>query len=166
VAPQKFAATISWGDDTTSQGTVAGLGAGQYGIDATHTYWNFGRYPISVQIADTHLRGAIARTTATIQDARISVRGRTIRTKGLVFEGTIAVAQDEDPSESALNLHVIVDWGDGKRSSASPLDLFGGRFRLVARHRYGRPAVYRAVIRVRTAGGSKAQTTSTIRVDR
>jgi len=47
-----YAATINWGDDTTSSGTIAANGSGGFNVTGTHTYPAIGSYPVSVNVSD------------------------------------------------------------------------------------------------------------------
>jgi hypothetical protein len=164
-APEQFGVTISWGDDAVSNASVSALGGGRYEITATHTYRNYGRYPIAVRVEDVHLRATTATTTAIVADAPLSVRGRTARTRHLVFSGAVAFVKDADPGGSPFDLRATVQWGDGKRSAGSVVeDPRSGRMRVIARHRFAKPGVYRVAVRVRSVGGSTAKGTSTIHV--
>jgi subtilase family serine protease len=48
----QFKATITWGDGTTSSGTVAAAGGG-FSVSVSHTYSQGGRFPLSVKVTDT-----------------------------------------------------------------------------------------------------------------
>jgi hypothetical protein len=167
--PEQFAASVSWGDATTSRARVSALGGGKYAIAATHVYSRFGRYPVSIRLHDTRLRAATARARATVRDAPITARGRTLRTARLAFDGAVASVKDGNPDGSPDDLRAIVRWGDGTYSKAPVVSSPGfpsDRYRVVARHRFPRRGVYRVVVRVRSLGGSTATAKSLIRVRR
>lgn len=165
--PDQFGATISWGDAGEFPATVSAVGGGRYEVTGQHAYDRFGRYPITVRISDIHLRAVIATTTAVVKDARLIARGRSIRVRRLVFNGYLATVRDTNPDGSPDDLRATVSWGDGTRSAARiDDDLLSGKVRVAARHRYAKPGVYRAVVRVRSRGGSTSRTTATLRVGR
>jgi len=164
--PEKFAATVVWGDGSDSKETVSALGGGRYRIDATKWYLQYGRYTIAVRIADVYLRAATTSTVARIGDAPLVASGRTIRTSQLAFQGVVATVRDGDPFGSPADLRVVVDWGDGKRSRAQVVDLRSGRFRIVGQHRFSRFGVHRVVVHIRSLGGSRATARSSVRVTR
>jgi hypothetical protein len=163
-APEKFAASVSWGDGSSSNGIVAALGAGRYGITATNRYLDVGQYKITVRIADTALRAVIASTTATIEDAPLVARGRSIRS-GPAFRGIVATVRDGDPLGLSSDLRAVITWGDGTHSPAVVVGA-SGRFRVLSGHHYARPGIYHVGVRIRSKGGSTARATSTIRVKR
>jgi hypothetical protein len=47
-----YAATIDWGDGTSSAGAVVGTSGSGFTVSATHTYQEDGNYPVIVHIAD------------------------------------------------------------------------------------------------------------------
>ncbi len=165
-APEKFAATVVWGADFQSQAAISALGGGRYRIEATRRYPSYGRYRIAVRVADVHLRGAVAGTVARIADAPLVARGRAVRTSGLTFGGVIAVLRDGDRFGTVLDLSARVLWGDGSRSGARIVETGGGRFRILGRHTYGKPGVYRVAVRIRSAGGSRGTARSSVRAGR
>jgi hypothetical protein len=164
-APETFGAIIHWGDNESSRGDVSALGGGRYRVAATHKYGEFGRYTVTLQLGDTHLRAVTTTGTAVVRDARITARGRVVRTRGLTFQGVVASVKDADPFGSPLDLRARIDWGDG-RHSAGRIDVPRYRFAIFGRHGYRKAGVYRVVVRVTSKGGSTARTTSRIVVGR
>jgi hypothetical protein len=67
-APSDFAATIDWGDGTTSAGIVGGGKAGNYTIKASHDYTSSGSFAVNVTLTDdgTGTATATAPSTANI----------------------------------------------------------------------------------------------------
>jgi FG-GAP-like repeat len=164
--PDKFAATVNWGGNNESTATVSALGDGRYRLDATRRYVQYGRYTVTVRVADTSLRGALGVTVAKVADAPLVAHGRAIRTRGPTFNGLIAVIQDRDRDGTVLDLSARVLWGDGARSNARIVDSGAGRFRILGRHTYARAGSYRVLVQVRSTGGSRASARSSVRVSR
>lgn len=60
-----FFATINWGDNTSSTGTVVALGGGSYQVQGSHTYTNRGLYTVTTQISEGSASASFS-ATATI----------------------------------------------------------------------------------------------------
>ena len=59
-----FSATINWGDGTTTAGIVSG-GGGTFQVNGTHTYANYGTFPVVVTLSDDAPGTATASVTST-----------------------------------------------------------------------------------------------------
>ena len=68
-----FTAAITWGDGTTSTGTITEKN-GVFSVTGTHTYAEEGSDPIGVIITDVHGGGAGTTSTATVADAALTAR--------------------------------------------------------------------------------------------
>ncbi|MEA2266510.1 MAG: hypothetical protein QOE27_2093 [Solirubrobacteraceae bacterium] len=64
--PTDYTTTVSWGDGTTSAGSVAPAPGGGFAVTATHTYAHSGGYAFSVAIADAGGSQASAGARATV----------------------------------------------------------------------------------------------------
>jgi hypothetical protein len=62
-------ATITWGDGSTSAGTVAAASGGGFNVSGAHTYGSTGTYSIAVSIVSSGGSVASATTTATVTTA-------------------------------------------------------------------------------------------------
>jgi hypothetical protein len=56
-----FSATISWGDGTSTAGTISTLGGGDYAVGGVHGYATVGRFTIATSIKD--VGGSVASTS-------------------------------------------------------------------------------------------------------
>jgi hypothetical protein len=61
-----FTAVVSWGDGTTSTGTVTGSAGGTFTVTGAHSYAEDGTYPITVTVTDTGGATAVMSGTAAI----------------------------------------------------------------------------------------------------
>jgi hypothetical protein len=61
--PQKFTATIAWGDGQMSAGTVAANSSGAFDVSGSNIYTHEGPYPVTVQITDAGGSAASAHST-------------------------------------------------------------------------------------------------------
>ena len=66
-----FAATINWGDSTTSAGTVAKTASGAFSVSGTHTYAAAGSKSITATVTDEEGSTVTLHATATIAAAPI-----------------------------------------------------------------------------------------------
>jgi Ca2+-binding RTX toxin-like protein len=67
-----FTATISWGDGTTSAGTVAAASGGGFSVDGAHSYAEEGQYTVGVSIDDQGGSTADTSGTATVANASLT----------------------------------------------------------------------------------------------
>jgi hypothetical protein len=64
-----FSAQITWGDGSTSSGSVSPAAGGGFDVTGTHTYTTAGTYPVNTSITDVGGSGAGATSTAQIAAA-------------------------------------------------------------------------------------------------
>jgi hypothetical protein len=64
-----YAATIDWGDGTTSAGTVGTAGGG-FTVNGSHTYQEDGNYPVVVHIDDAGGSAATVQPSAHVSEPR------------------------------------------------------------------------------------------------
>ncbi|HVA46390.1 MAG TPA: FG-GAP-like repeat-containing protein [Pirellulales bacterium] len=123
--PSAMAATIDWGDGSTSAGSVS-LSAGIYTVSASHTYSEEGTKSVTVALADTSGATATATGTATISDPAV------VATGGFSYsavEGSTAAAQtlvtltDLGGAEPLSNYSATIDWGDGGSATSGSLSV-------------------------------------------
>ena len=72
--PGDFTATIDWGDNSTSPGTVSYSG-GVYTVAGSHTYADEGSYALSISVVDDGGSTTTISGTATVADAVLSASG-------------------------------------------------------------------------------------------
>ena len=70
-AAADFAATINWGDSTTSAGTVSKTASGAFSVSGTHTYASAGSKSITATVTDEEGSTVTLHATATIGAAPI-----------------------------------------------------------------------------------------------
>lgn len=158
----EYSASISWGDGSTSAGSIAGS-AGHFSVAGTHTYAEEGAYTISVKITDVDnaANSATASTPAKVNDAALHATGVNAKSK-LAFSGVVATFTDDDPNGTLSDYTASISWGDGSTSSGSfPV---ADRFEVFGSHRYKKTGTYTVTVTIRDAGGSIATATSTITV--
>src|SRR5262249_35655657 len=90
-----YTATITWGDGATSSGMVAANGSGGFSISGTHTYAEEGSQTVKVQVSDAGGSSVTVTSTATVQDALLSLSAITFTTSlGQTFSGNLATFID------------------------------------------------------------------------
>src|SRR5258708_33480624 len=60
-----FSASITWGDGTSSAGTVTITSPGHFSVTGSHTYTAAGSFPFSALVSDNNGQSAFNRATAT-----------------------------------------------------------------------------------------------------
>src|SRR5262249_55705092 len=70
-----YSATVSWGDGTTSPGTITPNGDGTYVVKASHTYAQDIDYTLSVAVSDVGGSSASGSTTVTPATLIVPVTG-------------------------------------------------------------------------------------------
>ena len=115
-----YTATIHWGDNTTSAGTIAANGNGGFDVTGTHTYLHAGDHAVSVNIADTGGSTTSTLSNATVNNDTVTASaGSFTSTEGSSTSQTIATFTDANTSASPGDFGVTVTWGDGSTSSTA-----------------------------------------------
>jgi len=155
-----FTVTITWGDGSTSTGSITGTGP--FAVSGVHTYSEGGSYPTSVTIKDAGGSALTVHGTAAISDFPLSLTGVSLNVSKN-FSGTVAKLADADPSAAASEYTVTIDWGDGTASAGS---VNGKRspFTVVGTHAYTTAGTFTVTVSVHDFGGGTATTTSTLTV--
>ena len=97
-AASAYMATITWGDGSTSAGTVVANAAGEFNVDGSHAYAARGKYHTNVAVTETDGGAAHAGSVVVVQDAPITATGKDISgIAGLAFQGVVATYTDADP---------------------------------------------------------------------
>src|SRR5262249_12143265 len=113
-----LAATINWGDGTTSTGMLVTNGRGGFLVDGTHTYAVPGTYSVGITVTRGGSQTASADGTASVADAPLDVYGfdPLPLTVGETRTALIGWLTDGNPNAKATDFTVTIDWGDGTSS--------------------------------------------------
>jgi hypothetical protein len=141
-----FTATIDWGDNTTSDGTITVDPKGGFDVTGTHTYGQAGWYPITVTVMDQ--TGAVAGTALT--EASIAPAPPTVSAKGTVitasagqsFTGVVATFTDANAQATVSNFTAAINWGDGTTSTGTITTDPNGGFDVTGTHTYANAPSY------------------------
>lgn len=148
-----FTATITWGDGTTSDGTVVADPNGGFDVTGTHTYNTSGTsfhglgqafgisyFVVKVTIQDTSANSsATALSLAAVKPAppNITAKGENIQaTAGQVFNGTVATFTDVNAGAVAADFTATINWGDGTSSPGVVVADPNGGFDVTGTHTY------------------------------
>ena len=116
-----FTAMITWGDGSTSAGTVVATSNG-FAVTGTHTYDDEGSYLASVAITDKGGSTANASTTVTVNDAALTAAAAAplTGTEGTALTGvTVATFSDANPDATVNDFTAMITWGDGSTSAGT-----------------------------------------------
>lgn len=117
----RYAASIDWGDGTTSNGSIAGPdGNGVFTVTGSHTYAEQFTGSVTVTITHQSAPPVTVLSTVTIVDAPLSATGGATLTGvvGQVLTGTVATFFDAGGLDLPLPSGYLasIDWGDGTTS--------------------------------------------------
>ncbi len=162
----RYTANITWGDGSTSTGTLTRLTATgkAYTISGSHTYEAPGSRPVSIRVTANGQTVLTVQTTATVIDARFYV-GRVAErvTAGRSFAGTVATTQDLNPANSkATDYTAVIDWGDGSKSAGSLRRTAAGRYEVVGTHTFTTTVKRTVSVTVTSKLTGKTATTASI----
>jgi hypothetical protein len=156
-----YAATIEWGDGSSSAGTVSGA-KGSFTVSGSHTYGEEGGFPIKVLITDIDeaANSASTSSTATVGDAALTASGISA-TSPMSFSGTVANLTDANALGSAGDFTATIEWGDGT-SSAGTVSGSKGSYTVGGAHAYLSTGFFEVTVTITDDGGSTAEAKSTI----
>jgi parallel beta-helix repeat protein len=109
-----YTITITWGDGSSSAGTVTSLGSGLFAVSGTHTYAGAGTYGLSLWVQDVGGATAVGSGYATVVQAPLQAAGKRLKvTPGTPFSGVLATFTDGNPSAVAANFTAMITWDNG-----------------------------------------------------
>jgi len=116
----EYSASISWGDGSSSTGTITKTGDGAFDVTGSHTYGEEGSYTVTVTVTDTDnaANSDTAASTATIGDAPIHASGVSAITTSQAYSGPVATFTDEANGPTS-DFSATIDWGDGSSSAGT-----------------------------------------------
>ncbi|MDR3633479.1 MAG: Ig-like domain-containing protein, partial [Isosphaeraceae bacterium] len=162
-----YAATIDWGDGSTTSGSITyAAGTQTFSVFGTHTYTEEGTYLPIVTVDDTN-GGASgqATDTATIADAPLSPIAATFSsTEGATFTGLVANFTDASPFGAVSDFTATIKWGDGTTSTGTVKKASLGTFGVTGTHQYNEEGTYNVSVVVKDDGGSTTTVASTAQI--
>jgi len=144
-----FAATINWGDGTTTSGIITGANGSFNVSGGLHAYADEGQYTITTTVTKPSDNEQVSITgSAAISDTdffTVSVPGIT----GNPGQPTplMATFTDAYTGQVASDLTATINWGDGT-SSAGIISGGGGNFTVIGSHAYATGGIYTSTVTV------------------
>ena len=158
-----YAATIRWGDGTTTSGTISANGSG-FKITGSHTYAEEGSHQIVVSLADSDGAAASSTAMATVADAAIGALASNLSlVEGTAFSGAVATFTDADPNGTVSDYTATIRWGDGT-TTAGTVTAIGGGFQVAGAHTYADEGNFTVQVIIKDVGGASATVSPTASV--
>jgi hypothetical protein len=160
-----YRATIDWGDQTTTPGTVTGSG-GSYTVSGTHTYAEDGSYQATITVWETGYANSTASATdaVLVAEATVSAAGLSVAaTEGSALAGTVATFTDPGSPDPGTSFSASINWGDSTAATPGNVSGSGGSYSVSGSHTYAEDGTYNPVVMVWEIGipNSTASATST-----
>jgi hypothetical protein len=155
-----YSATISWGDGSSSTGTVAG-GAGSFTVSGTHSYSEEGSFPVAVTITDSDnaSNSASTNSTAAVADAALVASPACLATSPGSYNGPTATFADAaSPAGTLSDFSASINWGDGATSAGVVSGPGGGPYSVSGSHTYATTGSFTITTTVTDVGGAVATT--------
>jgi ABC-type transporter MlaC component len=155
-----YAATIAWGDGSSSAGTVSLVSGTTFQVAGPHAYAEEGSFPVSVTITDAGGAPQLVVGTATfrVADAPLSAAGgpQTFAATEGAGSGPRVLAQFTDPGTdgTAADYTATITWGDGTTSAGAVSLVSGTTFQVVGSHAYAEEGRFPVSVTVTDAGGA------------
>jgi hypothetical protein len=160
----EYAATIKWGDGSSSAGTVSGSG-GSFAVSGEHVYADEGSYEVKVSIADVDNSAISASTTslATVVDATLAASGVSpMPISPQSFGGTVANFTDANTTSTTADFTAMIEWGDGTPATAGAVSGEGGSYSVSGSHTYEGTGFFTIKVHIVDDGGSTADATTQV----
>ena len=159
-----FTATITWGDGSTSSGTVT-AGDGDFSVTGDHTYVHAGSKAVSVVINDVGGATTSASSTATIANATLGITAGTVSgVEGQQIVASVANFTDANASAVATDFTATINWGDNATSVGAISDGADGGFDVLGAHIYSHAGPHMVTVTINGNGGGTVNTTITANV--
>ena len=158
-----YAATIDWGDGTTSAGTVVN-GPVNYNVLGTHTYDLAGSYAVRTTITGPGTVAIVASTASIADSAIASTAINQTVTAGQTTPYLPLASFTHAGAETSGSFTATINYGDGTPAAIGEVVATPTGFRVLGSHLYATQGTFFGTVSLRSAGGSvdtaRIQTTS------
>jgi hypothetical protein len=154
--PAHYAATIDWGDGTTTAGTIAPAIGGGFVVNGSHRFADAGAKQMTVVVTNPSLDRRTVSSRANVADAPLTPSGITVSaTEGALFKGEIATFSDAGEGNVG-DFTATISWGGGSTSAGTVTTTAGG-FAVVGSHTYSEETLGLTVsVSISDVDGAKA----------
>lgn len=157
-----YSATISWGDGTSTTGTITGTST--FSVSGDHTYAEEGTDSISVTITDVddQSNSATVTSTASVADASLTAAPAcSASTLGSYNAPTATFTDAAGSLGTASDFTPTIAWGDGAVTSGTVTASGGGSYSVSGSHSYASFGLFTITTTVADDGGSVVTTSCT-----
>jgi hypothetical protein len=155
-----FTATIDWGDQGSSTGTVTTDNRGVFTVDGVHTYATHGNLTAHVRIDATDGASATVNDPVSVSEAPIVAEGVPVHAAvNFPFTGRVATFTQADASAQPGNFTATIDWGDGHQSTGT-ITLNSGTFTVRGTNTYASAGTFPVQVSINSAGATGTATTT------
>jgi phospholipase C len=152
-----YSATITWGDGSSSAGTIVANGSGGYTVNGTHSYAEEGSYAVTVALTDQGGPASTATAAAVVADAALALLGGSVSAvEGSAFGGPVAGFRDPGGGGTANDYSATITWGDGHSSAGIVTRNPDGSFTVSGANTYAEDGSYVVTMSVQDLGGAVA----------
>lgn len=135
----EYSANIDWGDGSSSSGTIASAGGGNFMVAGTHKYVEEGSYTTTVVITDSDnsSNSATTQSTARVADAPVTATPGCAMASPADYNGPTAMFTDSAGTfGSASDFAATINWGDGATSRGVITAMSDGSYDVTGLHSY------------------------------
>ncbi len=162
-----YAATINWGDGTSSSaGTATAVSGtpGSFTVSGSHTYSTSGTYTMTVTVTggDNPDTTASGQSTVTVTSTLLTVTGRgTLTLPTETLTGTLATIRYGTTSAPASGFKAAINWGDGATGTGT-ITGSDGSYTVTGSHTFAGAGPYPVTVTVTDPAHGTGSATTTV----